>query len=217
MKNGLTATRPLLACLLCLGCLLAPAVGLAGNAAVYRVVSGDNLSVIAARFGVTVNEIRQSNSLKSDVIHVDQELRINNPLRLVRSRDVRWARPVRKPGQVLRPFGQYKVKGILMPRTGTDVASDWGTTVTSPANGVVRHIGSMDGLGLLVIIEHGGGYATVLAPFDPASMKVELNQAINRGAPIGRTGPPDDQPQEPFVHLELRKDSKSIKPDRLLK
>ena len=189
----------------------------AGSPATYHVSKGDNLSVIAARFGVTLRELKDANNLTSDVIHIGQKLRIKKPMHMTRSRDVRWARPLRRPGVVLRPFGPYKVKGILMPRTGTDVACAWGTTINSPANGVVRHIGFMAGFGTLMIIEHGGGYATVLAPFDPTTVKVGEGQAINRGTALGKTGKPDDQQQEPYLHVELRKNDKSIKPDRLLK
>ena len=212
-----------LACLFSL-CLLAaslagPGVGPARAAepATYLVAAGDNLSVIAARFGVTVKELKQANGLTRDVIHVGQQLTIRDPLHLTRDRDVRWARPVPRPGAVLRPFGQYKVKGVLMPRTGADVACPWGTTVSSPANGVVRHIGAMDGFGTLVIIDHGGGYASVLAPFDPDTLKVTVGQAVNRGSPLGVTSRPDALEQDPFLHVELRHRKKSIKPDRLLK
>jgi septal ring factor EnvC (AmiA/AmiB activator) len=189
----------------------------AGGQATYRVTRGDNLSVIAARFGVRVKEIKQANSLTSDVIHVGQKLTLRDPLHMTRARDVRWAPPVSRPGQVLRPFGPYKVKGIIMPRTGTAVACPWGTTVHSPANGVVRHIGHMDGFGTLMIIEHGGGYASVLAPFDPAQIQVQVGDAITRGAILGPTAPVKKEFQEPYLHVELRKNDKSIKPDRLLK
>lgn len=42
----------------------------------WRVRSGDALSVIAERFGVSVDEIRAWNSLQGDVIFVGQELRV---------------------------------------------------------------------------------------------------------------------------------------------
>lgn len=44
----------------------------------YTVVSGDSLSVIARKFNVTVNQIKESNSLTSDVIRVGQVLTIPN-------------------------------------------------------------------------------------------------------------------------------------------
>ena len=205
-----------LACLFSFFILLAGQAH-AGSPSFYVVSKGDNLSVVAARFGVMVDDLRKSNNLKSDVIHVGQKLTINNPFRLTRDRDVRWSRPVRKPGAVLRPFGQYKVQGVLMPRSGTDLACALGTAISNPANGVVRHIGHMDGFGTLMIIEHGGGYATVLAPFDPDTVMVQVGQAVNRDAILGKTGKPDLDIQEPFVHVELRKNDKSVKPDRLLK
>ncbi|HOG49804.1 MAG TPA: LysM peptidoglycan-binding domain-containing protein [Lentisphaeria bacterium] len=43
---------------------------------IYKVRSGDNLWVIARRFDCTTNEIRTLNNLTSDVLHVDQELKI---------------------------------------------------------------------------------------------------------------------------------------------
>jgi murein DD-endopeptidase MepM/ murein hydrolase activator NlpD len=197
--------------------LLAPTLLLAGDPASYQVQPGDNLSVIAARYGVRVADIKQANRLSGDLIMVGQELRIPDPFRLTRPRDVRWERPLRRNGPVLRPFGPYKVNGVLMPRTGTAVACPWGTRIHSPANGVIRHIGHMDGFGTLMIIEHGGGYATVLSPFAPDSIDLQEDQAVNRGTLLGKSGRPDELRQEPFVHLELRKNEKAIKPDRLLK
>ena len=182
----------------------------------YEVRKGDNLGLIAQRFGVTVGALRTANGLRTDVLHIGQILRLKDPFHRSRKDEVQWERPCRRPGEVLRPFGPYKKKGILMPSTGTDVACALGTAVSSPAHGIVRHIGHMDGFGTLIIIEHAGGFSTVLSPLDPASVAVKVGDALLRGDHLGRTGPPPDKDTPPYLHLELRRKDKAIKPDPLL-
>ncbi len=182
----------------------------------YEVRKGDYLGLIARRFGVTVSELRNTNDLTTDVLRIGQKLRLDKPFHRNRQAKVQWERPCRRPGEVLRAFGPYKKKGILMPSTGTDVACPLGTAVSSPAHGIVRHIGHMDGFGTLVIIEHGGGFATVLSPLDPATVGVEVGHALLRGDHLGRTGSPPDKDTPPYLHVELRRNDKAITPDPLL-
>ncbi len=210
--NLILKSIPALALLLALwtGATFA-ASGSPGN---YEVRKGDNLGLIAHRFGVTVDELRSTNNLTTDVLQIDQKLRINKPFH--RPADIKWDPPCRRHGEVLRHFGPYKKKGIIMPSTGTDVTCALGTAVSSPAHGIVRHIGHMDGFGTLIIVEHGGGYASVFSPLDPGAVAVEVGTAVLRGDHLGRTGPPPERDTPPFLHVELRKNDKAIKPDRLL-
>ena len=131
-------------------------------------------------------------------------------------REPRWERPARRLGEVLRPFGPYKKGRILMPRTGTDVACGVGEVVTAPCHGVVRFLGPMDGFGHLVILDHGGGWATVLAPLDPDALDVDVGAAVLAGDRLGRVGDPVEE-GPPYLHIELRKDEKAVAPDRLHK
>ncbi len=203
--------------LLCLVTAPLNALGDTSSPATYKVHKGDNLSVIAQRFGTSVKTLKRDNNLSSDVIHVGQALKVTNPFRGQGNKRVKWGRPLRNPGPILRPFGPYQAGGILMPRTGTDLSSPVGTHLYSPAIGVVRHSGAMEGFGHLLIIEHPGRYATVLAPCDPASLTVEVGQAVLRGEPLGKTSNPPEVGAQPFVHIELRRDDKAIAPDRLIK
>jgi septal ring factor EnvC (AmiA/AmiB activator) len=80
---------------------------------------------------------------------------------------------------------------------------------------VVRFSGPLDGYGHLLIIQHADGYASVLAPCDPASLEIGVGDAVLRGDPLGRTGSPPTVGSEPYVHLELRRHDDAVAPDRL--
>ena len=193
-------------------CVLAlPAV--AGQTATYVVRRGDNLTLIGHRLGVTVDALRRANGLGSDLIHIGQRLRVQNPLAGLDAGDPTWLCPLREPGEILRGFGPYASGGVLMPSTGVDVACRRSAAVRAPATGVVRHLGQVEGFGLVVIIEHAAGRATVLAPL--RNPRVEVGQAVLRGDLLGEAGePPVAGPD--YLHIELRRQNKAIDPAPLL-
>ena len=59
-----------------LAALSAPTRSLARGSHEYQVQRGDNLSAIASRHGISVNELRQYNGLRDDIIHAGQILEI---------------------------------------------------------------------------------------------------------------------------------------------
>ena len=194
-----------------------PTLAAPNSPAFYEVRQGDYLGLIAQKFGVTVSELRSTNRLATDVLRIGQELRLENPFHRNLQTKVKWNPPCHSLGKVFKQFGPYKKKGIIMPSTGTDLACATGTAVSSPAIGLVRHIGHMDGFGTLIIIQHGGGYATVFSPFDTATIAVKMGQALLPGDHLGRTGPPPDKDTPSYLHVELRLKDKAINPDPLLK
>jgi murein DD-endopeptidase MepM/ murein hydrolase activator NlpD len=182
----------------------------------YTVRPGDNLTVIARRFGTTVADLRRANGLAGDHLAVDQRLRIAEPFGEAADRPPRWQRPARRLGEVVRSFGTYKRGRIQMPRRGADVACAVGEPVTAPAHGVVRFLGPVDGYGHLAIIDHGGGWATVLAPLDPARLAAAPGEALLAGDRIGVVADPIEE-GPPYLHIELRQDDKAIDPTRLFR
>ncbi len=188
----------------------------AASSAWYVVRKGDYLGRIAERTGTTVRELKRDNGLRGDIIYPGQKLRLDNPLHRRRRRDLRWLTPVRgSHHRILRRFGTQRRERLAIRRTGTDLAVPAGTAVRAPETGVVRYLGEQDGYGLILILEHGAGYATVLGPFDPGSLKVETGQVVLRGDPLGETGPPADG-NEPYLHVELRRDNEAVDPGPLL-
>ena len=186
------------------------------GAASYAVRPGDNLTVIARRFGTTVEDLRRDNGLDSDLLRIGQKLHLGAPFAAGGGREPRWERPARRLGEVLRPFGPYQRGRILMPRNGADVACAVGEIVAAPADGVVRFLGPLDGYGHLVILDHGGGWTTVLAPLDPAILAVDVGTALLAGDRLGLVAQPVEE-GPPYLHIELRKDDKALSPDRLFK
>ncbi len=207
--------RPLPSLLLALLLVAAPA---AAAPAWYVVRSGDFLSRIAQRFGVTVAELKRDNGLQSDVIHPGQRLRLQQPMRRLRAADLHWRRPFEAaPGRVLRDFGvQVKEHGVQVPHTGVDVELPLGSAVLAPAAGVVRYCGEQEGFGVVVIIEHGGAFSTVLAPLAPDSASCRAGVAVLPGDRLGSTAAPVEG-DLPYLHLELRQNNKAVPPGRLLR
>ena len=193
---------------------LAPASVRAGDA-VYTVRKGDNLTVIARRFGTTVDALMTHNGLRSDILSIGQELRLGSPFTRGGGTP-RFERPARRLGEVLRPFGPYQRGRILMPRNGADVSCAVGEVVSAPAHGVVRFLGPMAGYGHLVILDHGGGWATVLAPLDPEHLDADAGDAVLAGDRLGLVGEPVEE-GPPYLHIELRRNDKAVAPDRLFK
>jgi len=187
----------------------------AGTDAYYKVVSGDNLTFIAKRFGITLKDLRRANNLTTDILSIDQRLIVPHPFKKSNTAKIRWKRPCPKAGRVLRPFGQYKAKNILMSRTGDDRTCPVGSPVYAPAIAVVKHIGKLDGFGTVMILQHEGSFATVYSPLNPETLAVGEGQAINAGHLLGRTGKPIVEDSDPYIHIELRKNEIAIDPKPL--
>ena len=182
----------------------------------YVVATGDYLSRIAKRFGVTVKEIQKANKLASDVIHPGQKLTITNPLRRITAASINWRHPFHgRRGEILRTFGPQRNGRLTTRHTGVEIAYPPGSNIHAPANGVVRYAGDQDGYGVIVIMEHGGGFVTVLGPFEPASLRIGTGSMVRSGKVLGRTGLPAEG-HRPYLHVELRRDNQAIDPSRLI-
>jgi murein DD-endopeptidase MepM/ murein hydrolase activator NlpD len=176
---------------------------------------GDNLTLIARRLGITLSELRRDNNLKSDLIHPGQRLEIKQPLRRLGTGDIRWRCPLARPGEVVRAYGSYKNEhGVTIPHTGVDLDAAPGSRLVSPATGVVRYLGYQDGFGLLMIIEHGAKYTSVLAPLDAQAVLREVGEVVLGGTELGRLGSPTEHDRA-YLHVELRRNNKAINPSRL--
>ena len=97
---------------------------------------------------------------------------------------------------------------------GIDIAAPTGTEVRAAARGTVRHAGPLGSFGNLVIIDHGGGVATLYAHLHWVGVRegqrVDVNEPI---AAVGSTG----RSTGPHLHFEVRRSGKAVNPRTLLR
>jgi len=181
----------------------------------YVVRAGDSLGGIASRFGVSVGELRDANPLSGDMIHPRQELTVPEPFRRMTSPRIVWRAPLTRGRGILRPYGDMRQGRLSLSRTGTDVRCERGAAVSAPAAARVLYVGEQDGFGLIALLDHGAGYATVLGPLDPDGPLVARDDLLLAGDPVGRVGEPVDG-SIPYLHIELRRHHEAVDPARIL-
>ena len=137
---------------------------------------------------------------------ISQTKRSNDPLP---STAPRFSWPVN--GSIVSDFGP-KTDG--QKNEGIDIGAPQGTAVRSSAMGDVVYVGdNVAGFGNLILIRHGGGYATayghVQNPLVKRGDRVMPGQAI---AQVGKTG----NASTPRLHFEVRKGTTAVNPNTYL-
>jgi murein DD-endopeptidase MepM/ murein hydrolase activator NlpD len=121
--------------------------------------------------------------------------------------------PVR--GWVTSPFGNRTspFSGILKFHEGMDIASQTGTPVVAPADGVVIKAGFGTGYGNMVEISHGYGIRTIFA--HNSRLNVKAGQRVKRGDIIAYVGDSGSS-TGPHLHYEVRVNGLPVNPMRYL-
>lgn len=116
-----------------------------------------------------------------------------------------WILPV--TGRVVTGFGEASAAGATR---GVTFAPPPGAQVVSPAAGRIAFAGAYRGFGRIVIIEHEGGWSSLVT--DLGTLAVSVGQTVVQGSPLGDAGP-----GHPRVTVELRKDGNPVNPLDFLK
>ena len=111
------------------------------------------------------------------------------------------ARPV--PGGIGSGFGPrvHPIYGSTRMHTGADIHASWGEPIRSCRAGVVVNAGWNDGYGNCVIIDHGGGMATLYA--HQSSIATSVGEQVAAGQTIGYVGSTGAS-TGPHLHFEVR-------------
>jgi murein hydrolase activator len=105
-------------------------------------------------------------------------------------------------GQIIYPFGTTMgPNNTRIPRHGIGIKAPVGTAVRAVAPGTVSLAGSLGLYLTSVLIDHGGGYYTVYAYLNDAT--VRQGERVIRGQVIGHVGG-ESSDEGPHLHFEIR-------------
>ncbi|MPZ74184.1 MAG: peptidoglycan DD-metalloendopeptidase family protein, partial [Nitriliruptorales bacterium] len=95
----------------------------------------------------------------------------------------------------------HPIFGTSRFHAGIDIGAGYGAAIVAADSGVVVSADSRGGYGNTVVIDHGGGMATLYA--HQSSMSVSAGQSVSRGQVIGAVGS-TGYSTGPHLHFEVR-------------
>jgi murein hydrolase activator len=114
----------------------------------------------------------------------------------------RW--PAR--GRIVETWGQAQPGGQIA--RGLTIEPREAASLVAPADGTVAFAGTFRGYGQILILEHGGGYHSILAQL--GRIDAAVGQTVAAGEPVGRAG--IDERGMPVLYLELRRNGQPVDP-----
>jgi septal ring factor EnvC (AmiA/AmiB activator) len=109
-------------------------------------------------------------------------------------------------GSTLVRFGERDTLGAVSK--GITLKTRPGAPVVAVARGRVAFAGPFRGYGRILIVEHPGGYHTVMAGL--ASVAAAVGQTVEAGEPLGVMGENSDPPQQ--LYFEVRRSGTPVDP-----
>ncbi|MBD2843253.1 peptidoglycan DD-metalloendopeptidase family protein [Erythrobacter sp. KMU-140] len=110
-------------------------------------------------------------------------------------------------GRTLAGFGERRDSGLRS--TGLALAPVPGAQIVAPATGRVVFAGPYRGYGRIVIIEHAGGWTSLVTGLERTT--VGVGDEVIGGSPLGSASR-----QEPSITLELRREGEPVNPLQFL-
>lgn len=117
------------------------------------------------------------------------------------SRLARFQLPVQ--GRTVAGFGEMRESGLRS--TGVTLAPQPGAQIVAPSSGRIAFAGPYRGFGQIVIIEHPGGWTSLLTGL--ARVDAEVGDEVIVGAPLGVAGSDGEA-----LTIELRREGEPVNP-----
>ena len=112
--------------------------------------------------------------------------------------------PMPARGRIVTRYGEQKVKGVVSK--GIMIETRNRAQVIAPFDGSVVFAGPFRGYGNMIIIDHGGGYLSLLAGL--GTIDTEVGQMLLAGEPVGQM----ENASTPKLYVEMRRNNKPINP-----
>ncbi len=107
------------------------------------------------------------------------------------------------------PRRKNPVTGIWKRHTGTDIGASYGAAIVAANAGTITLAGWNSGYGNCVIIDHGGGKATLYGHM--SSYSVSAGQVVTKGQRIGSVGSTGNS-TGPHLHFEILINGNAVDP-----
>lgn len=115
-------------------------------------------------------------------------------------------------GKVLARFGQPRAGGSLKWQ-GMLIGTDRGARVRAPFAGRVAYADWLPGMGLMIVLDHGGGYLSLYGHNEEVFKKV--GDPVSSGEVIGAVGDSGGHNQ-PALYFEVRRGREPVNPENWL-
>jgi septal ring factor EnvC (AmiA/AmiB activator) len=115
-------------------------------------------------------------------------------------------------GKVLARFGQPRAGGSLRWQ-GMLIGTDRGARVRAPFAGRVAYADWLPGMGLMIVLDHGGGYLSLYGHNEEVFKKV--GESVAAGDVIGAVGDTGGHNQ-PALYFEVRRGREPVNPENWL-
>ncbi len=187
---------------------------------------GETLVFLAQVYGVDLSVILEANNIHDPyVLPVGMEIIITHPTRIplpeprvtLASRSSTSGRISSAPaiswpvqGTITSRFGVLRSTGYHL---GLDIAAPTGTPIKAAAGGTVSRSERLGSYGLMVIVDHGGGWSTLYA--HASRLLVSPGQRVSRGETIAQVGATGNT-TGPHVHFEVIYNGKKLNPETYL-